>query len=69
VEAGLARRAGAGAANHFDHETVAFHERVRAAYRELAAESPDVWRIIDAAQPFDAVLAEARAAITKLLEA
>ena len=29
VEAGLARRAGDGAANHFDRETVAFHERVR----------------------------------------
>ncbi len=69
VEAGLARRAGAGAANHFDHETVAFHERVRAGYRELARESPDTWRIIDAAQRFEAVLEEARAAIRKLLDA
>ena len=62
VEAGLARRAGDGAANHFDRETVAFHERVRAGFLELAHESPATWRIIDAAQPFDAVLAAALAA-------
>ena len=63
VEAGLARRAGEGAANHFDRETVAFHERVRAGFLELAREAPDAWRIIDAAQPFDAVLEVAAAAI------
>ena len=63
VEAGLARRAGDGAANHFDRETEAFHERVRAGFLELAHEAPDAWRIIDAAQPFDAVLEAAAAAI------
>jgi dTMP kinase len=63
VEAGLARRAGDGAANHFDRETVAFHNRVRTAFLELAHESPDMWRIIDAAQPFEAVLDAAVAAV------
>ena len=63
VEAGLARRAGDGAANHFDREAVAFHARVRAGFVELARESPDTWRIIDAAQPFEAVLEAAIAAI------
>lgn len=63
VEAGLARRASDGGANHFDRETVAFHERVRAGFLELARESPATWRIIDAAQPFDAVLAAAVEAI------
>ena len=63
VEAGLARRAGAGAANHFDRETVAFHERVRSGFLELARESPDGWRVIDATQPFDDVLRAALAAI------
>ena len=66
VEAGLARRAGDGAANHFDRETVAFHERVRAGFLELAHESPDTWRIIDAAQSFDAVFDVATAAIVSL---
>jgi dTMP kinase len=67
VEAGLARRAGDGAANHFDRETVAFHERVRAGFLELARESPDAWRIIDAAQPFDAVLEAAVSAVASVL--
>lgn len=63
VEQGLARRAGEGAANHFDGETIAFHERVRAGFLELAHESPARWRIIDAAQPLDAVVDAAYAAI------
>ena len=64
VEAGLARRAGEGAANHFDRETVAFHDRVRAGFLELARESPDTWRIIDATQPFEAVAEAAMTAIS-----
>ena len=66
VATGLARRAGDGATNHFDNETVAFHERVRAGYRELAGASAS-WCVIDATQPFDAVLAAAIAAIGPLL--
>ena len=68
VEAGLARRAGDGAANHFDRETISFHERVRAGYHDLAHESPETWRVIDAAQPFEAVLAEAQAVVLALLD-
>jgi len=64
---GLARRATAGAANHFDVETLAFHERVRAGYHDLANDFPDTWRVIDAARPLDAVLAECRTAVTALL--
>jgi len=56
ADEGLARRAGAGTENHFDRETLAFHERVRAGYHDIARESPDTWRVIDASQPFDAVL-------------
>jgi dTMP kinase len=63
VEQGLARRAGEGAANHFDREAVAFHERVRAGFLELARESPNRWRIIDASQPLEAVAEAAYAAI------
>jgi len=65
--AGLARRGAAGAANHFDRETIAFHERVCAAYHELAQRQPDAWRVIDAEQPFDAVLDEAMSGIEPLL--
>jgi dTMP kinase len=61
ADVGLARRAGEGAANHFDRETVAFHQRVREGYLELA-KAPG-WRVIDATQPFEAVLDDALAAI------
>jgi dTMP kinase len=55
---GLARRAGAGAVNHFDVQTLAFHERVRAGYHDLANDYPDTWRVIDASLPIDDVIAE-----------
>lgn len=56
VETGIARRAGAGDANHFDRADVAFHERVRAGFRALAAADTAVWRVIDAAVPLDDVI-------------
>lgn len=67
VDAGLARRAGDGAANHFDRETVAFHERVRTGFLELARESPGAWRVIDAARAFELVLDDAAAAVALVL--
>src|SRR5262249_52536362 len=36
VEVGLARKHAQDASNRFEEETVAFHQRVRAAYRALA---------------------------------
>ena len=48
---GLARRAGQGARNRFDREAVAFHERVRAGFLEMAEEAPEAWRVIDASKP------------------
>lgn len=67
VEVGLARRATAGAENHFDAETVQFHERVRAAYHDLARDAGDTWCVIDAARPFDDVLADAVRAVGRVL--
>lgn len=50
VEAGLARRFGApDEVNRIDAADVAFHRRVRAAYRDLAAADQDHWVVIDAA--------------------
>jgi len=63
VEVGLARRAREAESNHFDRETVAFHQRVRDAFLALAAESPATWRIIDATAPVDAVVQAARDAV------
>jgi dTMP kinase len=59
VEAGLARarsRQGTTAtADRFEAENVAFFERVRAAYRALAAREPGRIRVIDAAAPLPEV--------------
>jgi dTMP kinase len=68
VEEGIARRAADGVANHFDTETIAFHERVRAGYHDIAR-GDGSWRIMDASRPFEDVLADAIAAIEQLIEA
>ncbi|MEO7002649.1 MAG: dTMP kinase [Ktedonobacterales bacterium] len=39
--------------NRLDDETVEFHKRVRAAYREMAAAEPERWVILDATQAPD----------------
>lgn len=61
VGVGLARRQRTGEANHFDRETVAFHERVRAAFLEFATDPS--WHIIDASGSEDEVAAQAWEAI------
>ena len=55
VEIGLARAGKRGALDRFEQEKVEFFERVRAAYLEMAARSPQRYRVIDASQPLDAV--------------
>jgi dTMP kinase len=44
-----------GDESRFEAETVAFHEKVRAGYLELARLEPDRFRIVDAAQSQDQV--------------
>lgn len=65
VEAGLARRARGGDANHFDRQAVAFHERVRRGFLELAAASPESWAVIDASREQQDVVDAAVAAIAR----
>jgi dTMP kinase len=55
VEIGFARIAGR-AKDHFEREDVAFFERVRAVYLDLAAADPVRFRVIDATASLDAVL-------------
>jgi dTMP kinase len=68
ADIGLRRRAGAGATNHFDHEDIAFHERVRQAFLDLARDDRDRWCVIDATLDFPAVVTEATAALESVLE-
>jgi dTMP kinase len=76
VDAGLglirkAEQAAGGSAlevNRFEAESVAFHERVRAGYLELAAEEPGRWRVIDASQPVELVAGEVWRAVEAVLD-
>ncbi|HQE93881.1 MAG TPA: dTMP kinase [Anaerolineae bacterium] len=64
-EVGLQRRAHSGEAlNRLDREALAFHERVRAGYLELAVAEPSRWRIIDAERPPEEVQQTLRAFLT-----
>lgn len=52
VETGLARRqSGGGEWNRLDDYALAFHQRVRQGYHELAKSDPQRWIRIDAGQP------------------
>ena len=49
VEDGLARKKG-NKPDRFEQEDIAFHQRVRQGYLELAKAEPDRWLVVDAAQ-------------------
>ena len=70
VEVGQARRRNMtdGDWNWLDAETVAFHERVRAAYLAFAAAEPDRWIILDATQPPDALAEQIWQAVAQYIK-
>ena len=49
VEKGLARKKG-NKPDRFEQEDIAFHQKVRRGYLELARAEPDRWLVLDAAQ-------------------
>ncbi len=56
VEDGIRRKQSGGSEwNRMDAYTVAFHERVRQGYLELARSDPGRWVVVDASQPSGAV--------------
>lgn len=64
VEEGLARRhRDAANVNRIDRANLAFHQRVRNAYLDLARARSDEWVVIDAAQAPDSVFEAVRQAI------
>ena len=66
VEVGMARAARRNSAgDRFEREARDFFERVREGYLSRAAAEPQRFRIIDAAQPLEAVGAQLRAALTE----
>lgn len=60
VEIGLRRRARGGNVNRLDTYDVAFYQRVRDGFLELAHQQPQRWVIVNAALPFEEVQAELR---------
>jgi dTMP kinase len=63
---GLARRR--GARDRIEVEDLAFHRRVRDAFRELVAADPGRFAVVDAAGPVDRVAAQVLAAALDRLE-
>jgi dTMP kinase len=55
VEVGLARAAARGRLDRFEQEGQAFFEAVRQAYLQRAAQQPQRYSLLDAAQPLEAV--------------
>jgi dTMP kinase len=51
VEVGLARKHAQEQSNRFEAEALAFHTRVQAAYRSLAADEPQRWRCFNGVEP------------------
>jgi len=72
VEEGLRRKrvafeSGKSEWNRIDARELAFHQRVRDGYRELARREEGRWVIVDAARPFDAVSEEIIARVRQVL--
>jgi len=55
VEVGLARKHAQDQGNRFEAEALAFHARVHAAYRLLAAAEPGRWRCFSGLEPVEQV--------------
>jgi dTMP kinase len=68
VADGMKRANGRSAADRIEMENAEFFERVRASYRARAAAQPARFRVIDAAQPLDAVLAAVRRIVGTFLD-
>lgn len=67
VEVGLARAAARGKLDRFEQEQQSFFEAVRQTYLARAAQAPERYRVLDAAQPLCQVQADLAALCPKLL--
>jgi dTMP kinase len=66
-EVGLRRVETRGATNRLDAESVAFHQRVRSGYLQLAQDEPERWISVDGSAPADLVRRAVLRAIEPLL--
>jgi dTMP kinase len=63
VKEGLRRRSSDGDRNRLDNYDLAFYQRVRQGYQEMARLEPERWVTIDANRPFDPVQADIRSVV------
>lgn len=68
VEVGLRRRAQDGEWNRLDAYALAFHQRVRQGYLQMAQAEPERWVVIDAGEPPDQVQAAIRQVVLRKLK-
>lgn len=68
VEVGLARAAARGKLDRFEQEQQSFFEAVRQTYLARAAQAPERYLVLDAAQPLSQVQADLAALCPALLE-
>lgn len=68
VEVGLARAAARGKLDRFEQEQLSFFEAVRQTYLARAAQAPERYRVLDAAQPLSQVQADLAGLFPMLLE-
>ncbi len=66
---GLRRAADRGAADRLEGESLAFHQRVRDAFRDLAAADPDRYLVVDATAPIEVIAFGVRERVHALLPA
>jgi len=66
---GLRRKTQCGEWNRLDAYALAFHQRVRQGYLELAVEQPQRWKILDASQSLDVVQSALRQVVLDILRA
>jgi dTMP kinase len=53
--------------DRFEQEDAAFHERVRAGFRQMAADDPERWAVVDGSAGVDDVAAVIRATVGERL--
>lgn len=67
VEAGLSRVARSRETDRLETEAIAFHQRLRAGYLELAQAEPGRFAVVDASQAPEVVQTQLREAVTRVL--
>lgn len=67
IELGLQRARQRSEPDRFEGETIAFFERVRGVYQQLAAHAPERYTLVDAGQPLAAVQGDIEKVLLELL--